>query len=211
MQKNLPSTLLIITSLCLLTGCATTYKQLTPASLNYQNQSTSKDKLEISYIYDIQTMSSNKRYAKKERKSGLAGVGIKIKNTTDKPLTLTKENFKIIANGIAKSPVAAENYTHVVKQASGVYLLHALWGPWRYTYIENPPPGTKQSEFKYIPIGAIVGLINMIIAATANANHLKTLQQNQIYGKIIDPGVTLFGIAIIPSSSYEPLTFEFVE
>ena len=84
-------------------------------------------------------------------------------NTTDKPLTLTRENFKIMANGIEKSTVVAENYAHVVKQASGLYLLHALWGPWGYSYIENPPSGVKQSELKYIPIGAAVGLINVIV------------------------------------------------
>lgn len=198
-----------IICICLLTGCAGPYRTLKPSALNYLNRSSSEQKLEVSYLYDIQGMTRNKRYSKKEKKFGYATIGLEIKNLTNLPLTITKENFRILANGVEKPPILPEDYAKVVRQTSATYLLHTLWGPWSYSYVENPAPGQKSSEFKFYPIGAVIGIANLFIAENANSTHLKTLQQNSIYDKVIEPGATLYGIAIIPSFTFEPLTFEF--
>lgn len=194
-----------------LASCATTYKPLSTPALNFQNKSAAKDKLEVSYLYDVQALSNNKRYSKKERKFGFAAIGLKITNTSDQPITLTRQNFKILANGSERPSVTVTEYTGKVKQLSGLFLLHALWGPWAYTYEENSATGVSKSSFKYIPVGAIVGLINALVAGSANKNHLTAMQQNEIYGKAIEPGKTLHGVAIVQMLSYEPLTFDWKE
>jgi hypothetical protein len=105
-------------------------------------------------------------------------------------------------------PVA--DYTKVVKQTSAPHLLHTLWGPWSLSYVEYGN-GQSESSFKFYPVGLVVGLINVMVAETANKHHRETLEANQIYGKTIEPGATAYGIVILPASTYEPLTFELME
>jgi len=202
---------LTVISLSLLIGCASSYKPLLPSTLNYQNQTPAKEKLEISYLYDIQNQTRNKRYARKENKFGYAAIGLRIKNTTNQTVTLTQENFKINANGVTKKFVSVEDYTKVVRQTSAPYLLHSLWGPWSISHVEDPSQGINETTVQFIPVGVAVGIGNLIVAESANKRHLETLMLNQIYGKSIEPGQTFFGIVIIPTSSYEPLEFKFTD
>ena len=197
--------------LIFLASCAATYKPLNTPSLNFQNKSLASSKLEVSYMYRVQALANNRKYSKKETKFGLAAIGLKITNTSSQPITITRQNFKILANGNERPSLTIEEYAGKVKQLSGLFLLHTLWGPWQYTYIENPPPGVQQSTFKFLPIGAIVGLINALVAGNANKNHQNALQQNQIYGMTIEPGKTLYGVALVRMLGYEPLTFDRVE
>jgi|GEM_PF-4365698 len=191
-------------------GCAGPYRALTPSTLNFQNRnSVPTAQLEISYLYDIQGLTKNKRYSKKERKFGYAAVALRIDNKSSQTVKITKENLKILANGVSKSFVDPNVYALKVKQTSATYLLHGLWGPWRYSYMENLSTGERETEFKYLPVGLAIGIINLIIAESSNKKHRQTLEQNTIFDRSIEPGGTLYGIVIIPSGSYEPLSFEY--
>lgn len=203
------SRLLLLFAVVLLGSCAVQYKPVVPAKMNFQNRFAADDKLAVSYIYDVQGITTNKRYARREREHGFAAVALQIKNISAEPVTITRSNFKVLVNGSDKEYVTPEKYTSKVKQLAGLHLLHALWGPWAYQY-EETPAGTS-SRFRYIPIGATIGLINLIIAATANGKHLETLKQNEIFGKTIAPGEQLHGIVLIANTTYEPLTFRLVE
>jgi hypothetical protein len=200
--------LFILASLFMLTSCGVTYKPLELERLSFQNAASLKENVTVSYLYDIQDMSRNRRYGKKERKAGYVAVGVRIKNESNQPIQIT-DNFMVTANGTERPLMSPEAYTAKVKQHPPVHLLHALWGPWQYSYVEYG--NQRQSSFRYLPVGAAVGLINLIVAATGNANHEETLKANTIIGRTVEPGNTLNGIILMASPSYEPLTFELRE
>ena len=62
-------------------SCASSYKSISPETLEYHNHSTN-DKIEFSYHYDVLTESRNKKYAKHELKNRLSLVAVKITNYT---------------------------------------------------------------------------------------------------------------------------------
>lgn len=200
---------LILSALWMLTSCGVSYKPLEFDKLPFQNAAQVKENVTVSYLYDIQTLSRNRRYAKKERKAGYVAVGIKIKNESNQPIQINDSNFMVKANGAQRQLLSPDLYTSKVKQHPPVHLLHALWGPWQYSYIEYG--NQRETSFKYYPVGAAIGLINMIIAGTGNTKHKETLKGNPIVGRTIEPGGTLNGVILMASPSYEPLTFELKE
>lgn len=207
MKSNL---ILLLLAAIILTSCGVSYKPLNLETLPYQNSAKLKENVTVSYLYDVQTATKNRRYAKKERKSGLAAVAVRIKNESDQPITLTNEKLSVFVTGGSEKPaLPVTSYTNVVKQHPPVHLLHALWGPWQYSYWEDSRG--RHSSFKYIPVGAAVGLINLIIAAGGNKKHLEQMSTHQLYGQTIEPGKTVNGIVILQMSNYEPLTFQLKE
>jgi hypothetical protein len=195
----------------ILTSCGVSYKPLTLEKLSYQNSAPLKENVTVSYVYDVQTATKNKRYAKKERKSGFTAIAVRIKNDSDQPIVLTDDNLIVsVTGGLRKFPLTVATYTDRVMQHPPVHLLHALWGPWQFSYWEDGN-GNRTSSFKYIPVGAAVGIINLIIAANGNKRHKEEMSSHQLYGKTVKPGETANGIIILPMPGYEPLTFELKE
>jgi hypothetical protein len=199
--------LLYISVLCMLTSCGVPYRALELDRLPYQNSAQLKDNVTVSYLYDIQTLSTNKRYGKKEHKAGYAAVGVRIKNESDQPIQITRDNFKVTINGTEKAPMTTEEYTQKVKQHPAVHLLHALWGPWRYSYVEYGSGGRSESSFQYWPVGAAIGVINMIIASSGNTKQKEQLNTNTIFGKTVEPNKTVNGVILMSQPNFEPLTF----
>jgi hypothetical protein len=198
--------LLWLCTLCVLTSCGVSYKPLTLGSLPFQNTAPVKDKVTIGYQYDIQLLTNNKRYSKKHRKAGYAAVGVRIKNDSDQPIQISKSNLKVAIGSSELQPLGTSVYTAKVKQHPASHLLHALWGPWQFTHVEY---GNKsENSFKYYPVGAAVGLINMIIASMGNIKHEEALKANDIFGKTVAPGQTVDGVILLqPRGGYQPLTF----
>src|SRR5690606_33339711 len=106
--------------------------------------------LRISYMYGVQEASRNKRYANKEFKRNLAGVGVKIENTSNVSVRLTPQNLKVSSATQEKVVLSPSEYASKVKQRVGVHLLHALWGPWAISWREDEDGNTKFKGI-YIP------------------------------------------------------------
>jgi len=191
-------------------SCASSYKTISPNSLNYSNRQICNEKLEVSYIYDVYSMTDNRKYSRKEKNNNYRTIAVRIRNLTDTSKTITTDNFRIYANDRELSMANKADYFGAVSQLSAVYLLHGLWGPWR---IESWSDSNGQSGTKttYIPIGLAVGVINMIIATVANSNHRKEINDNEIFGKTIKPKETITGIVILNYSQYDPLVFKYLD
>lgn len=194
----------------ILSGCAGPYRTLNVRAMNFQGQAVQGQKVQFSYLYDIQHLTENKRYSKKERKHGYAAVGLKITNYTDHAITITRDNLIIRSNGNRLSPIDIKTYVRDVHQTSASYLLYGLLGPWSYETVETPSGGS-QTKFHYLPIFLAVGLVNLIVAESANAKHRETLTTNDIFGQKLDPGVMMYGIVLLPLEGYPPLSFELEE
>jgi hypothetical protein len=194
----------------LATGCATSYKPVTTSLYPYRNKSSVNEQIAISYDYDVQHMSNNKRYSNSEKKNSLAAVAVRVENKSDQAIIITRESLLIFKTDIQVQPIAPLEYTKRVKQKGGFHLFHALWGPWAFSYSTNST-GQTDTKFFYLPVGAIIGLGNAIKASNANALHLATLQSNEIWGKQVLPGEKVYGIILIRAFGFEELRFEFVE
>jgi hypothetical protein len=194
----------------ILSNCASTYKVINPNSLNYTNKQNCNEKFEVSYLYDIYSLTENSKYSKKEKSNGFRTIAVKVKNITDSSRMITTDNFKIYQNDNEVTFANKSDYFNSVSQTSASYLLHGLWGPWSFETISDEN-GNSQTTVRYYFIGLIVGVINMIVASSANTNHENEIKNCEIYGKTIKPGETITGIVIIKSSQYDPLIFRYLD
>lgn len=194
-----------------LTSCAGTYKAINADNLMYSNTQVCNDKLEISYVYDVYSLSDNKKYARKEKNNEYRTIAIRIRNLTDTSRIITTDNFRIYANNLTELLVENKSdYLRSVSQQSGLYLLHGLWGPWKYeSWVKSD--GTSGGKLSYLPIGLVVGVGNMIVAASSNARHKKEITDAEIFGKTIAPGSFITGIVVLKYNRYDPLYFKYFD
>jgi hypothetical protein len=191
-------------------SCANTYKTINPKSLNYANRQKCNNKLEVAYIYDIYSLTDNARYSKKEKNNNYRTIAIRIKNISDSTRVLTKENFRIYANDIELKSPNNLDYLSTVKQLSALFLLHAFWGPVKVeTWTDSN--GNSGGKTTYLPIGLAVGLVNTIIAASANSKHEEEIKSSEIYGIALKPNETFYGIVVLNYSQYDPLSFRYFD
>jgi hypothetical protein len=73
---RISTSLLLLGGLLFASGCAGTYKPITPRILNY-NYTGNGNGVARSYQYDMPLVRKNKRYAKKEVKKNLWVVAVK--------------------------------------------------------------------------------------------------------------------------------------
>lgn len=195
--------------LLFLTGCATSYKPLTTSLYPYRNRNSDNGAISISYDYDVQQMSNNKRYSNSEKKNGMAAVAIRIENNGDDAIIITRESLLIYKAGIQVQALTVRDYTKQVRQKAGFHMFHTFWGPW--TFIETNYMGAQSRKFIFIPIGAVIGFVNMSRASKANAFHQATIQSNEIWGRQVLPGEKIQGIILLRAFGYEELRFEYME
>jgi hypothetical protein len=204
------SIIALISTVVFASGCASSYKPVVLKSFPYTDVKTIGDSLRVSYAYDIQALSKNRRYANKERKYGYSAVALKIENTSPAAVTLTRQNFNVYQDAEQKIIMSPSAYTLKVKQRVGLHMLHALWGPWGISWSEDADGETNVSGF-YIPVGAIVGMGNAIRASNANKANKASLEENEIWSKPIQSGSTLYGIISLSSNRKGPLDFKLIE
>jgi hypothetical protein len=194
----------------ILTGCASTYRIIDTKNLSYTNNQNCNNKLEVSYIYDIYSITENNKYARKEKNNNFRTIAVRIKNLTDSSRLITHDNFKIYNNESEMLFADKSAYFNSVSQLSGTYLLHALWGPWAIITTSDDS-GNSNTKVIYYPVGFAVGLINMFVAISANTKHEKNINDNEIFEKTINPHETISGIVILYSSRYDPLIFKYLD
>lgn len=190
----------------LASGCASTFKPMNVSVLPYRYTKKVNDSLTVSYSYNIQDATLNKRYGNKERSLGFAAVALRIENQSSVPLTMSRKTFRVESPAGEKSVMSARTYASKVKQRVGAHMLHALWGPWAISWSEDSD-GETDVDFIYIPVGLVVGIGNALRASNANKAHLEVMESYEIWGKEIPPGKVLYGIIPIQARGEEDLTF----
>lgn len=196
--------LLVIT--VLFSGCARTYHAIRPEIYNYDNKKFVTEELNVSYFYDVQNHSRNKRYARKERKQDFKLMAIKVENNSDSILILTRDNFYIkTASGRDIKIVAPEMYTKLVRQYSETFVLFYGIAGIGYTWGEEN--GEKFSKVTYSPLPLIIGVGNAIYAGISNSNQKKNLIEKDIFNKPIYPKSSIYGLIAISESGFPELNF----
>ena len=194
-MKNIILGLSILTLLGL-GACASSYNAIRPELLNYQsNQSTQE--VDFFYRYDVLNERGNKKYAKKESRSGVKVVAVKIVNNSKKAFTFG-EDLKVHRNGTPVNLMTPDLVISSLKQGVPIYLLYLLLTPMRLI--------TPQDDY---PIGLLVGpgitVGNMAVASTANKRLEREMADNFLNGKVVQPGETVYGIIGIADQGYSPL------
>lgn len=190
----------LMVGMVFLAGCASSYSTINPKQVNY-GLTGSTDEINYSYKYNVLAEKGNRKYAKRETKYGVSVVALKIENTTSSPIVVNEDiNFSIGGKEVA--PLNSQAVTSSIRQEGiGFYAFYGLLVLYLYD------GGTVTT----IPIGVPIGLGNIIVASSANKNFEKEFNDNNIVGKTIQPGETLYGLAGFRDIQYGNLEMEMVD
>ncbi|GAA4325583.1 hypothetical protein GCM10023115_40260 [Pontixanthobacter gangjinensis] len=191
-----------------LTSCASGYKMIEPQNLDYNSQNVSEKGVSLEYRYDLLP----KKYAKKEKKSGIKLVAVGLKNNTDKPLTFGRDFKLSFENGKSVMLLSQEKVFSKLKQQGAYHLFYLALTPTNiYTTETRNGYTTSESVF---PVGLILGPglagYNLLRASSANKKFKKELEEYNLNGEIINPGQEKYGLIGIRSGGYDALKVEYV-
>ena len=187
-------TLFLATSVCLLlASCAGKYSLTRPPEINFTNRG--KEKIQLSYKYEVLKIAGNKKYVKKEEKNGIKLVALKISNQTQDSITFQKD-FTILADYHEVNILPTKTVYNELKQTVSLYLLYLLLTPTTLSKTETSNAYTTSENI--FPIGLIIkpdiAAGNMIAAGSANNKFKEELQQHELHNKTIPPGQTIYAL-----------------
>jgi len=194
----------ILTTIIILSGCATAYHPINPPSLRNYDSHSSQDNIEFSYKYDVLRENGNRKYAKKEDLTDIKLIAIKITNNTDSIINLSK-NISFYSNQDIIIPINPSVITHSIKQGVPGYLFYLLLS-FVNLQVRN---GYNVSIY---PIGLIIGpattLINMLTASGANKKMSDELYKYNILNKDIKKGETVYGLIGFQNLGYKSISIK---
>ncbi len=187
-------------------GCASSYKNINPSSLNYPERPEAQG-ITFSYRAGVLTEAGNSKLAKKERKSDFKLIAVEIKNNTGRDLTFADDlELKLSYRNVA--PLSSKEIHGKIKQSTPSYLLYLLLTPINVTtYNENTGASSGPIPIG-LGVGPIITLLNVALSATANSSLKKELNQNDILNQIIPDGETTYGLIGVPNFSGGTLSLE---
>jgi hypothetical protein len=97
-------------ALPLMTSCASTYKPIRPNATYYGNSETLGD-ITFSYKQGVLTETHNKKYAKREARTALKVVAVKIVNKSDQPLVIgdsQRISFVALLSAVTPQPLVIQ-------------------------------------------------------------------------------------------------------
>jgi hypothetical protein len=199
---------LMLISGFIITGCASSYTPIDPMRINYGNKLTESN-VDFSYQYDILRARGNKKYAKKEDKTGIRVVAIRITNNSGSDLLLG-ENYDIYSSDRKVVPLDPGFVSPKLKQGVAIYLLYLPLTFAKFTTYKIDSRGYQ--EINSIPIGYALGpgitLGNMAVAGTANTKLQAELVYHNLIGRKIANGETVHGIVALQDFGFNPLSIK---
>jgi hypothetical protein len=196
MNKKLLN-LICIVIICILSSCAASYKRINPGNLKYPDLDDST----FSYQYNVLLKAGNRKLSKKEAKSQMRVVAVKIFNNTGQTLEYRK-NFRIYSGNNEVNLLGPVVTSANIKQTAGLYLL----------YLALTPTTLNVDNSGSIPIGLVIGpgiaLGNMFVASGANKRFKEELLDNDLENRAIANGESFYGLITIKDNGFMPLSFK---
>ena len=199
-MKKISPVVCIIVLAGLLAGCATSYKPIVLESLTYQRYK-SDDDFTIEVVDNVLLATNNVRYQKYAQNSSLSIYSVKIANHTNEPITFTYDNFQAYSGTERIRLARLEDSVKPLKQPSAIYL---LWGLLWMSFCNG-------DSCVPIPIGLLIGVINMGTASSANSHVQSELSSRALIGQTVQPGQEVIGVVGLHSSSSLSLDFRIVK
>jgi len=205
-MKNSVTIILTFTFVIFLSGCAATYKPISPLTLNYNSQEL-QDGIEFSYKYDVLREKGNKKYARKEDKKGVKLIAVKLTNNTDAVINVGKDvAFYTGQNQLF--PMEPLEIKESIKQIVPAYLPYLLF---TFTNLSITKGNTNNNDVttNTYPIGLVLGpaltIRNIAVAGSANKNMLNELNTYSILSRDIQKGETVYGIIGVRDIGFSPI------
>ena len=187
----------------LLSSCASSYKQIIPSYVNYNNDVT-ENGIEMAFKYDVLKETGNKKYAKKEFKNDISLVVLKITNHTDSEI-IFGQNVALFSDNKIIDPVAPSVVRKTLQQSVFSYLPYLLLTPLRFEFQVNQVSGRFNFGF-LLGLGLTGG--NILVANSANKGFQRNIDAYDLRNKIIPAGETVYGIVGIRGRGFAPLSIK---
>ncbi len=191
------------------TSCASGYRTIETSELSFNSQH-SEGGLSLEYKYDL----LRKKYAKKEKKKDVRLVAVKISNDTDQDLKFGEDFFLSYKNGSQALIMPKEDVFKNLKQQPASHLAYLLLTPLTFSTTSTNSYGETEVSNAF-PIGLIIGpgiaAGNLIAASSANKKFKKELEENDLTGKVIPKGETVYGLIGIRTNTYDALELHFAK
>lgn len=182
-----------------LNSCASSYNSIAPSRIQYHTNLTNKN-IDFSYKYGVLGERGNKKYAKKESLNRINVIAVKVTNNSDKPFVFGKD-FMVHSNGVPVRILEPKIIHQNLKQGVPIYVLYLLLTPIQLHMGDSS-----------VPIGLFIGPAiaggNMAAAGSANVSFLKELAENNLNGRTINAGETVYGIIGVYDTGFSPLSLE---
>jgi len=190
-------------SALLLNSCASGYKKIEPKTINFASRSENNS-IVLEYKYDL----LEKKYKKKEMNNGLKVIAVKVTNNSTNDLVFGKDIQLTYENGNELNLLETNVVYKAIKQSPASYLWYLLLSPMQFQTMTTNSNGQQQTSSS-TPVGLVIGPGlaggNMIAASSANKNFYNDLLENDIIGKVIKKGETVYGIIGIRSNNYDSI------
>jgi hypothetical protein len=190
-------------SVLFLTNCASGYKKIQPKSITFASRSENNSVV-LEYKYDL----LEKKYKKKELNNRLKVIAVKVTNNSANDLVFGKDIRLTYENGNELNLLETNVVYKAIKQSPASYLWYLLLSPMQFQTMTTNSNGQQQTSSS-TPIGLVIGPGlaggNIIAASSANKNFQNDLLENDIIGKVIKKGETVYGIIGIQSNNYDSI------
>ncbi|MDH5827956.1 hypothetical protein [Sphingobacterium faecium] len=202
MNQSKISALLTAVVVLLLSSCASKFHSITPEQLYYKSDQSDKEVI-LGYNYDL----LSGKYKKKETKKNIKIVSLKIQNESDRDLIFGQNLHLCYANGSEVDILNIDQAFNALKQKPATYLWYLPLSilQLNITKTENGYTTDKTSIPVGLAIGPGIAFGNLAVASAANKKFRTNLVENNLIGRTIKKGETVFGLVGIMSSNYEGL------
>lgn len=190
--------LFLLIGAVVISGCAHGYNTTQPERYSFA-EPQEVGPLQVAYRSDVLEVEGNGGFADKAADKKAYPIAVRVKNTGSSVVRLSPQNFRI------SSPSGAliaypDDVSDRIGQAWG---WHALWG------LLNVFVSNEDGSQIWIPVGPVIGVINMVRGSTANSNLEEDFRKKSIYDRPIEPGETETGLMFVTGSIGQPFTFTY--
>jgi hypothetical protein len=191
--RNYPVFTLFCLSACCWFGCAAPYHFIEPQLVNFSTASAdtlANRRGEIAWRYHVLADAGNRKYAKKEARSGISLLAVRVRNGSADTVFFP-ESVLMFAGRDTLQPLTME--------AAGEAL--------RQTTAEDGGQGVVEVEVDAPLANLAVDIFNIATQEKANLRFVKELQEFYLVPSYVAPGQTVAGLLALPVKALTPLRF----
>ncbi|MEZ4932580.1 MAG: hypothetical protein R2788_10730 [Saprospiraceae bacterium] len=176
-------------ALLVLTSCASNYHLTEPLTLSFdQPQDVQNGQAKISYRYNVLKEAGNRKYAKKEKQSGVSLLALRIENVGTDTLFFPGD-FYVMAGRDSLYLLTSDEAGEALRQ----------------TTAEDSGNGAVEVDAPLL--NATKDIFNAATQVKANLRFAKELEEFYLFPCLVAPGVSRVGLQAMEVTAGKPLTF----
>jgi hypothetical protein len=162
----------------------------------------------------MQFLARNPPAIRKETKKGVQLIAVRIDNNSNHYIQLNESRFSVsTSSGRSIAILSPEQYFKATRQQPETFIFFYSIAGIGYFEEETTsyPSGntTTRGRITYSPLPPAIGILNAIVAGSANSRERANLENNQIFERPIPPNTSLYGLLAISNHQYSELVFQY--